>query len=302
MIIITDRFIKIFSPDIYLSGNLIEYISYLWVIINQSSIWFVTSLSIFLFPKVTNFSRHIFLWSKSRINRAVPFLMEFLLISWLLAFLQSIEISNDHRMSNRNTTWMLNIHKNKFFAQSGSHFPLCTILDYMLLVNHFPLETQQALQLNVTGFRDSNTEAHVKAMKVLISFIILFVLHFIGIAIELLCFPVSENKLLFIFSMIITFLYPWGHPCGYLNSRKQQAKASLFEGSTAFKVLDERGTSQDCIDRPGETWMLYENKLVRKGLKMFPLHNIFALVLTMLLNNTKIFHNYFDDTSGNITL
>lgn len=106
MIIITDGFIKIFSPDIYSSGNLIEYISYLWVIINQSSIWFATSPGIFLFPKVTNFSHHIFLWLKDIFNRAFPLLMGFLLILWLLAFSQSVEIINDHRMSNRNTTYI----------------------------------------------------------------------------------------------------------------------------------------------------------------------------------------------------
>ena len=73
-IITTDAYVRVFSPDTYLSGNLSQYIAYLWIIMNQSSVWFTTSLSIFYFLKIANFSHCIFLWLKGHITTSSFFL------------------------------------------------------------------------------------------------------------------------------------------------------------------------------------------------------------------------------------
>nr|ANV20949.1 bitter taste receptor T2R10 [Canis lupus] len=232
LIIITDGFIKIFSPDMYSSGNLIDYISYLWVIINQSSIWFATSLSIFYFLKIANFSHHIFLWLKGRINSVLPLLMGSLFISWLFTFPQIVKIINDNRMKSRNTTWQLNMQKSEFFTKQILLnlgvillFTLCLITCFLLIVSLW--RHNRHMQLNVTGLRDPSTEAHVKAMKILVSFIILFILYFIGIAIEISCFILPENKLLFIFGMMTTAIYPWGHSFILILGNSKLKQASL---------------------------------------------------------------------------
>ncbi|XP_004468333.1 taste receptor type 2 member 10-like [Dasypus novemcinctus] len=214
-LIITDGFIKIFSPDMY-TYAVIEDFSYLWIIVNQSSIWFATSLSIFYFLKIANFSHHIFLWLKSRINRVLFLLMGFLLISWLLTFPQLAKIINDSRIQTRNRTWHPGMHKSQFFLDQALLnlgvlflFTLSLITSFLLLISLWRHYRQ--MQSNVSGFRDASTEAHLKAMKVLMSFIILFILYFMGIVIEISYYLVPENKLLFIFGVTITIIYPWGH-------------------------------------------------------------------------------------------
>ncbi|XP_008066373.1 taste receptor type 2 member 10 [Carlito syrichta] len=235
LIVITDGFIKVFSPAMYASGNLIDYISYLWVIINQSSTWFAASLIIFYFLKIANFSNYIFLWLKSRINRVIPLLMGSLLISLLLTFPQIVKIINDYKMKNV-TAWHLNMDKSEFFMKQILLnlgviflFTLSLITCFLLIVSLWRHNRQ--IQLNVTGFKDSNTEAHVKAIKVLISFIILLILHSIGIVIEISCFFVPENKLLFIFGMTTTNIYPWGHSFILIlgNSKLKQASLKVLQ-------------------------------------------------------------------------
>ena len=81
--IVIDGFLKLFSPDVHSSGNLIEYNGYLWIVMNQSSIWFATCLSIFYFLKISTFSHRIFLWLKGRLNMVLFLLLGCLLISWL---------------------------------------------------------------------------------------------------------------------------------------------------------------------------------------------------------------------------
>ncbi|XP_010369699.1 taste receptor type 2 member 10 [Rhinopithecus roxellana] len=234
-IIITDGFIQIFSPDIYASGKLIECISYFWVISNQSSIWFTTSLSIFYFLKIANFSNYIFLWLKSRTNRILPLLMGFLLISCLLNFAYIAKILNDLKMKN-GTVWRLNMYKREYFIKQILlnlgvifFFTLSLITSVLLIISLWRHNRQ--MQSNVTGLRDSITEAHVKAMKVLISFIILFILYFIGTAIEISYFTVPENKLLLMFGMTTTAIYPWGHSFILIlgNSKLKQASLRVLQ-------------------------------------------------------------------------
>ncbi|KAL4839287.1 hypothetical protein H8958_018668 [Nasalis larvatus] len=233
-IIITDGFIRIFSPDIYASGKLIECISYFWVISNQSSIWFTTSLSIFYFLKIANFSNYIFLWLKSRTNRILPLLMGFLLISCLLNFAYIAKIL-DLKMKN-DTVWRLNMYKREYFIKQILlnlgvifFFTLSLITSVLLIISLWRHNRQ--MQSNVTGLRDSITEAHVKAMKVLISFIILFILYFIGTAIEISYFTVPENKVLLMFGITTTAIYPWGHSFILIlgNSKLKQASLRVLQ-------------------------------------------------------------------------
>ncbi|XP_024112389.1 taste receptor type 2 member 10 [Pongo pygmaeus] len=253
-VIITDGFIQIFSPDIYASGNLIEYISYIWVIGNQSSMWFATSLSIFYFLKIANFSNYIFLWLKSRTNMVLPFMMAFLLISSLLNFAHIVKILNDHKMKN-DTVWHLNMYKSEYFIKQILlnlgvifFFTLSLITCVLLIISLWRHNRQ--MQSNVTGLRDSNTEAHVKAMKVLISFIILFILYFIGMALEISRFTVPENKLLLMFGMTTTAIYPWGHSFILIlgNSKLKQASLRVLQ---QLKCCEKRKKSQSHIDTLG---------------------------------------------------
>uniref|UniRef100_A0A673TNR6 Taste receptor type 2 n=1 Tax=Suricata suricatta TaxID=37032 RepID=A0A673TNR6_SURSU len=232
LIIIVDGFIKIFSPDMYSSGNLIDYISYLWVIINQSNIWFATSLSVFYFLKIANFSHHIFLWLKGRINRVLHLLMGSLFISWLFTFPQIVKILKDDKPRNGNAAWLFKEPKSEFFTKQILInlgvillFTLFLITCFLLLISLW--RHSRRMQLNVTGFQDPRTEAHMKAMKVLISFIILFILYFIGIAIEIAHFTAPENKLLFIFGMTTTVVYPWGHSFILILGNSKLKQASL---------------------------------------------------------------------------
>ena len=107
--IITDAYIRMFFPDIYLSGNISQYIVYLWIIMNQSSIWFATSLSIFYFLKIANFSHHIFLWLRSDIKRVLLLLMGYLLISWLVTFPLTMKIISDSRAKNRSVVFSVEV-------------------------------------------------------------------------------------------------------------------------------------------------------------------------------------------------
>uniref|UniRef100_A0A8C2NHC8 Taste receptor type 2 n=1 Tax=Capra hircus TaxID=9925 RepID=A0A8C2NHC8_CAPHI len=230
-IITTDAYVRLFSPDMYLSGDLSQYIAYLWIIMNQSSVWFATSLSIFYFLKII-----------------LLLLMGCLPISWLFTFPNITMPFINNIMKNRNTTGLITMQKSEYFINQIL-FSIGTLLVFILcLITCFLLITSlwkhnRRMQLNGTGFRDPSREAHIKAMKILVSFIILFILYFVGTAIQISIDTMPKNKLLYIFGMTTTILYPCGH------------SFILILGNSKLKQASLRKNFLELHDRLGEKWI-----------------------------------------------
>ncbi|XP_031236871.1 taste receptor type 2 member 105 [Mastomys coucha] len=228
---------KLFYPNKYLSNSLVEIISYIWLTVNHLTVWFATSLSIFYFLKIATFSDCIFLWLKRRTDKVFVFLMGCLLTSWVISFSFVVKLMKDNKVNHRNRTSEMYWETKKFpinyvLINIGviSLFMMTLTASFLLIISLWRHSRQ--MQSGFSGFRDLNAEAHVKAMKFLISFIILFVLYFVGVAIEIICTFIPENKLLFIFGFATASVYPCCHSFILIltNSQLKQAFVKILQG------------------------------------------------------------------------
>ncbi|XP_059113132.1 taste receptor type 2 member 104-like [Peromyscus eremicus] len=231
-IITFDTYTNLLSIHKLTYGKLYEYINYLWVTMNYLSVWFATSLSIFYFLKIANFSHYIFIWLKWRADRVFSFLVGFLFVSLFIAVAQVVKMTNDIKMQYRNISWQVHLQANELlinhvFFQFGMLFLFMIAVTTSLLLIISLWRHNKQMQLNVSECRDLNTEAHMKAIKVLISFIILFILYFAGLVIEILCFFWQEGKLLFFLGVIIMLMYPCCHSFIPILANHQLKKVSL---------------------------------------------------------------------------
>ncbi|XP_007649367.1 taste receptor type 2 member 114-like [Cricetulus griseus] len=242
--LISEAYIKIFSPKLLAPINIIEYISYLWVIISQLSVWFATSLSILYFVKIVNFSHYVFLCLKRKINMVFLFLIGCLLVSWLFSFPVVVKMVKDNKLQYINTSWQMHIKKSELilhyaFTNAGIFlfFMVTLIVCFLLIISLW--RHSKRMQLSESGFRDLNTEVHVKAIKVLISFIILFILHYMGITISVICLFIPESNLLFMFGLTTTFIYPCCHSFILIlaNSRLKQGSVRILQQLKKGKAL-----------------------------------------------------------------
>ncbi|XP_049988591.1 taste receptor type 2 member 106-like [Alexandromys fortis] len=228
-VLIVDGYLKLFSPHMVASDTHITCVTYLWIIINHISTWFATSLNLFYLLKIANFSHYIFLFLKRRINTMFILLLGCLFISWSISFPQIMKMFNDNTQR-RNTSWRLHLLKSEFLINHIGvnlgiffFFMMTIIICFLIIISIWRHNKQ--MKLNVSGF--NNTEVHVKAMKVLISFIILFILHFIGVFIETLGFFRSGNKLLPALGLAIACIYPCCHSFILILANSQLKQASL---------------------------------------------------------------------------
>ncbi|XP_031236869.1 taste receptor type 2 member 104 [Mastomys coucha] len=213
-IITLDAYTKVFFLTMFMPNSLHECMSYIWVIINHLSIWLGTN--IFHFLKIANFSHYIFLWMKRRADKVFVFLIGYLIITWLVSFPLAVKLIKDIKIHQSNTSWLIHLEKselviNYVFASMGSISLFMVALIACFLSTTSLWRHSRRIQSIGSGFRDLNTEAHVKAMKVLISFIILLILYFMSVLIETLCLFLTENKLLFIFGFALSSMYPCCH-------------------------------------------------------------------------------------------
>nr|XP_006995747.2 taste receptor type 2 member 106-like [Peromyscus maniculatus bairdii] len=257
-VIISDGYLKLLSPHMVASDAHFTGVSYLWVIVNHMSTWFATSLNLFYLLKIANFSHYIFLCLKRRINTMFTLLLGCLFISWSISFPQIMKMFND-KLQHRNTSWKSHIDKSEFiinhiFLNLGIFFffMMTIVICFLLIISLWRHNRQ--MKLNVTGLNNLNTGVHVKAIKVLISFIILFLLHFIGIVIETLSFLRSQNKLMLILGLTIACMYPCCHSFILIlaNSQLKQASLRALKQLKCYeKGKDVRSTGKTCREMNG---------------------------------------------------
>ncbi|NXE98446.1 T2R40 protein, partial [Menura novaehollandiae] len=187
---VMDLFLFIFCDPSYFEENFFVGINTVYMFLNYSSLWFGAWLSVFYCIKVASFTQSFFIWLKQRIARLMPWM---LITSLLYSFATSIPFVWDVYNVNDNFTAPLpmtnsseltNTRKDSvglliLLCNAGISFPLIlSVVSSVLLIQSLWVHTRQ-MQNNATGFRDPILEAHIKAIKSVCSFLILYITYFI---------------------------------------------------------------------------------------------------------------------------
>ncbi|XP_044527834.1 taste receptor type 2 member 10-like [Gracilinanus agilis] len=193
----------------------------LWILTNTSSSWFSAFLIVFYFLKIANFSHPIFLWLKWRVNRGVlRMLFGCYFLSFFVCLLLSL-INNALHVpfyleNNITLTQKIQVPKTSIFysvilLSFGGLIPLAmSLISCFLLVLSLWRHTWQ-MQLHITGSKDASMEAHIKAMKSMISFFFLFVLYYACILSLVKNDAEMKRKPLLLLILITMIKYPLVH-------------------------------------------------------------------------------------------
>ncbi|XP_036622667.1 taste receptor type 2 member 7-like [Trichosurus vulpecula] len=242
--------------------NKIEFLGIFWMLTYLSSVWFATCLSVFYFLKTANFSHPLFLWLKWRINNVVfmlqvgplPFSLPINLPLWMKSISYSINKGN--------STEVLQ----KYQIRGSQYFTIYVTMDlldlipfilslvsFLFLILSLWRHTHQ-MKLNATGSKDPSTEAHVRAMKSIFSFLILFVLFYLGKYISYWNYFIPNSRLAVILALPLLFLYPSGHSLVLIlyNSKLRQAALKMrWQGFEMVKPRSILGTCSSSMSSGG---------------------------------------------------
>uniref|UniRef100_A0A452GMF8 Taste receptor type 2 n=1 Tax=Gopherus agassizii TaxID=38772 RepID=A0A452GMF8_9SAUR len=190
-----------------------------WMFLNSLNLWFATLLSVFYCVKIANFSQPLFIWLKQRISGLVPQLFTgFFLVSLVTCF-PSINAIESKYIDPSVNNLLGNITagcRHKFDLSSG--FFILSMLGYstpfiifiissMLLITSL-WKHNKRMEKTTSSSRDTITEAHVRAIKGLISFIFFYISYFVALIMFLL--QLSTIRSYYLWTVIMS-AYPSGH-------------------------------------------------------------------------------------------
>lgn len=238
-ITVFDSFIMALWPHLYANEKLANCIVIFWTLFNHLAAWFATSLSIFYFFRIANFSHPCFAWLRWRISRVLLVLPLMSLFS-LFFYHESIDLLHRFWINNstrheKNSTWSSDVIKTLYVKSlTVSNFiyliPFLLSLTSLLLLFLSLRRHARNVQMSSSS-RDFSTEAHKKAMKMVISFLLLFILNFFSFVLTGWCFLTVKNLKV---NLVLTFTFitfPSGHSFILIlgNSKLRQAAQGLLQ-------------------------------------------------------------------------
>ncbi|NP_001034954.1 bitter taste receptor Modo-T2R3A [Monodelphis domestica] len=220
-VISLDGVVLVFYPSIYDSEKFIQIREIGWTFSNYLSIWLVTCLSVFYCLKIAIFSHPAFLWLKWRVSQVVAWILFFSVLfslfnivslirkfSMYSDFLKMKHIENCTEISRRKE---MEYYNAQIIGLLWSVIPfIISLISYFLLILSLKRHTRM-LQHHITGPRDMSSEAHVKATKVMFSFLLLFVFYLIIMYIGSSNFFLTDTKLSIMIIELAAPLYPSVH-------------------------------------------------------------------------------------------
>ncbi|XP_036611281.1 taste receptor type 2 member 1-like [Trichosurus vulpecula] len=213
VLVLMTNLILLFTLESYV----VNEVFIIFFFINEVNLWLATYLCVFYCVKIANIVHPFFLWLKMRISRLVPWLILWsLLISAALAMFHSLLYCPGARQELRRFLFG-NITSQALFQYLfptpilvvGLAMPLCMFNAASFLLIYSLCTHTRRMRSTATGFRDSSTEAHICAMKLVFSFLILYSFYYVGIMTLFSTIPV-QRSLLFMFFSVAAF-YPSGH-------------------------------------------------------------------------------------------
>ncbi|XP_005073030.1 taste receptor type 2 member 140-like [Mesocricetus auratus] len=217
--LIESFFISELYPPLIITRGIVRQISMFWTVTNHFSIWLATCLSIFYFLKIAIFSSSIFLHLKWRVKSTVS---ATLLTSLLFLFL-NILVINTHvgtlvdgieakafssAILSNSTQFSRNVLlTNTIFTL----IPFTVTLTMFLLLIFSLWRHLKSMQHSIKGSRDVSSTAHVKALQMVVTFLLLYAIFCLSLLLEFCSFEFHQKNAIAIFFCATGIAFPSGH-------------------------------------------------------------------------------------------
>ncbi|NWI89248.1 T2R41 protein, partial [Pitta sordida] len=202
---------------------------------NFSNLWVSACLCIFYCIKIANFRNSFFIYLKARIDRMVPWL---LLGSVLFSLVFSIivysamdkALCKNLNFTSQGRFWKANIRMDEYF------FPIYFLTGFLFAISFVAVIFSALLLLfslwrhkrnmQTNSMKDLSMDAHIKAMKSILSFLVMYSIHFLIVVLNLIYSLRSQNHVMFLI-YVFMYAFPGVHSLSVIFSNPKLEKILL---------------------------------------------------------------------------
>nr|XP_009936144.1 PREDICTED: taste receptor type 2 member 9-like [Opisthocomus hoazin] len=178
--------------------------------LNSSNLWVSACLCVFYCIKIANFRHRFFIYLKVKIDRIVSRLLGGLVLLSLVFCILGYEVTDNQYDDNFNATsvgniWRLLVRTDKrilpiiIATVSGYAVAFTAVISSALLLLFSLWRHQRKMQTN--SVKNLSTDAHVKAMKSILSFFLIYSINFTCLVLSLSYSMEQENPVQFYVSL-----------------------------------------------------------------------------------------------------
>ncbi|XP_020006951.1 taste receptor type 2 member 113-like [Castor canadensis] len=235
-VVLLDWWVSVLFPTLWMTGKMMRIIYISWTVTNHFCHWLATSLSIFYFLKIANFSNSIFFYLKFRVQKVVLVTM---MVSLVVLFWNIVAINTymDMRMDGckRNTSYS---NSSSNYAQLSKLFsftnPMFMFIPFsvsgttFLLLIFSLLRHLKKMQHNANGSRDASSLAHIKALQTVTASLLLYTIFFLSLFIKVWSSEVQQRYLIHLFVRNVGVAFPSGHSFVLILGTSKLRRASVL--------------------------------------------------------------------------
>ncbi|KAM3676311.1 taste receptor type 2 member 9-like [Ammospiza maritima maritima] len=229
------RFLSMIYPHILHVQTIRQLIRSLATFFNYSSLWVSACLCGFYCIKIANFRNSFFIYLKVKVDRMVPWL---LLGSETVALAMSIFISDLSETLQRNNItstsqgnfWEVTIRKDihlfSTFLLSGFVFAASfLVVTFSAVFLLFSLWRHKRM-MQTSSMKDLSMDAHIRAMKSVLSFLVMYSINFVCLVLTIIYATKKENIMKLLLYMYLC-AFPGVHSLILIFSNPKLEKALL---------------------------------------------------------------------------
>ncbi|XP_038174228.1 taste receptor type 2 member 140-like [Arvicola amphibius] len=226
-------FVYKWYPAIIITRRIVRQTCIFWTVTNHFSVWLATCLSIFYFLKIASFPNSIFLHLKWRVKKMVlgtllaSLLLLFLNILVIDAHIDRIEANIIFRAisSNYSQVARLVLLTNTAFTL----IPFTATLTVFVLLIFSLCQHLKNMHYNAQGSRDVSTAAHIKALQMVVTFLLLYSIFFLSLLLQFCNVKYNQKTSVSLLFWTVGVAFPSGHSYVLIlgNTKLRQAFVSM---------------------------------------------------------------------------
>ncbi|NXP32141.1 TA2R9 protein, partial [Leiothrix lutea] len=230
-----NNFLSRVYPNYLYVHPILQILASFTTFFNYSNLWVSACLCGFYCIKIANFRNRFFIYLKVKIDRMVPWLLLGSMLSALAMGIIIYDLAETAQRNNLTFTclrnfWEENIRMDKhyfsafFLAGFGYAASFMAVIFSALFLLFSLWRHKHRMQTN--SMKDLSVEAHIRAMKSILSFFIMYSINFVCLILTIIYSMKNENTMTLLISIYL-YAFPGAHSLILIFSNPRLEKALL---------------------------------------------------------------------------